>query len=131
MLIKCMFLSVLAPAVSIFLNANNSSVYQGTEMIIRCIASVSYAVDTEFDVIITWSTNPTEVMDRQYLTVTETNFSEIEYTSTIIISPVDTTDSATYMCTASIIPIGPDTDLDNIIPSLENSDTLIITVEGI
>ena len=122
--------SVPAPAVSVSLNTDDDgddgSVYQGTELVITCTAIVNSAVDIEFDVTIEWSSDPAEIMDGSYLTISGTSGSGHEYTRTVTISPVDTTDSATYTCTASITT--PDTDY--IIPSDEASDSEDITVEG-
>ena len=102
---------------------DDDSVYQGTELVITCNATVDSAVDTEFDVTIEWSRDPAEVMDGSYLTISGTIGSGHEYTSTVTISPVNTTDSATYTCTASITT--PDTDY--IIPSNDSEE---ITVKG-
>ena len=51
-----------------------------------------------------------------------------EFTSTVIFSPVDTTDSAIYTCTASVTPTASDTDY--VTSSMEGKDTVDITVEG-
>ena len=85
-------------------------------------------MDTGFDVIMTWNSSPLEAMNGPYVTITDTSGSGHEYSSTVTISPVDTTDSATYTCTASVTPTT--TEGDFIIPSMESSDTVNITVEG-
>ena len=102
--------------------------YQGTELVIRCTATVDSAVNTGFDVIITWSSEPAEVMNRTYVTISGTSGSGHVYNSTVTISPVNTTDSATYTCTASVIPTEGGDGI--IISSTNSSDTVIITVEG-
>ena len=142
---------VPAPGVFISLNTDDDDdgpVYQGTELVITCTATVDSAVDTEFNVTIEWSRmlhdnnssgsgqddledstfsgSGEELMNR--LTISDTNGSGLEYTSTVTISPVDTTDSATYTCTASITPATPDTDY--IMTSMDNSTTVNITVKG-
>ena len=110
---------------SVSLNTNGS-VYQGTELVITCNVTVDSAVDTEFNVSIEWSSYPAEVMDGSYLTISDTSGSDHEYTSTVTISPVNTTDSDIYTCTTSITT----TDTDYIIPSNEASDSEDITVKG-
>ena len=100
--------------------------YQGTELVITCIVTVDSAVDTGFDVIITWNSEPSEAMDGPYVTITGTSGSGHEYSGTVTISPVNTTDSATYTCTASVTT----TESDSITSSTESSDTVDITVEG-
>ena len=119
--------SVPAPNVSVSLNTNDT-VFQGTELVITCTVTVDSAVDTGFDVIMTWNSAPLEAMNGSYVTITDTSGSGHEYSSTVTISPVDTTDSATYTCTASVTPTT--TESDFIIPSMESSDTVEITVEG-
>ena len=120
--------SVPPPAVSVSLNTDDDdgSVYQGTELVITCNVTVNSAVDTEFNVTIEWSSDPAEVMNGSYLTISGTSGSGHEYNSTVTISPVNTTDSATYTCTTSITT--PDTDY--IIPSDVANDSEDITVEG-
>ena len=118
------------PDVSVSLNTDDT-VYQGTELVITCTVTVDSAVDTGFDVNVTWNSAPLEAMNGPYVTITtETSGSGHEhmFTSTVTISPVDTTDSATYTCTASVTPTT--TESDFIIPSMESSDTVEITVEG-
>ena len=103
--------------------SSDGTVYQGTVLDILCTVSVDSAVDTEVDINITWSSDPTDPMNGQYVTITDTKF-----TSTITFSPVDTTDSAMYTCTASVAPTASDS--DDVIPSGENSHTVDISVES-
>ena len=116
-----MFSSVPAPNVSVSLNTDDT-VYQGTGLIITCTALVMSIDDADFDIAITWTSNPPEAMNGPYVTITDTSGSGHEYSSTVTISPVDTTDSATYTCTASGSSF--------IIFSMESSDTVGIEVEG-
>ena len=113
-----MFSSVPAPNVSVSLNIDDT-VYQGTELIITCTALVMSIDDADFDIALTWTSNPPEAMTRPYVTITNTSGSGHEYSSTVTISPVDTTDSATYTCTATGSSF-----------SMESSDTVGIEVEG-
>ena len=101
--------------------------YQGTELVITCTATVDSAVNTEFGVIITWSSEPAQVMNGTYVTISGTSGSGHVYNSTVTISPVNTTDSANYTCTASVIPTEGG---DGIISSTNSSDTMDITVAG-
>ena len=117
--------SVPAPDVSISLNTDNDTVYQGTELVITCTVTVDSAVDTEYDVNMIWSSDTAE-SDGPYINISNITGSGQEYTSTVTISPVNTTDSATYTCTASITT----TDSDTIISSMKNSSTVDTTVEG-
>ena len=117
--------SVPAPAVSVNLNTDgDDSIYQGTELVITCTVTVDSAVNTMIDVNITWTSEPA---DGQYITISDTLSSDMGYISTVTIRPVDTTDSASYTCTASINSI---IDTDNIISSNETSDTVNVTVKG-
>ena len=138
--------SVPAPEVSVSLSTNDT-VYQGTELVITCTATVDSAVDTGFDITLTWTREPAEVMEgsetnsgdgsgsgqeytlmsSQYISISGTSGSGHVYTSTVTISPVNTTDSATYTCTASVNSTEGG---DGIISSTNSSDTLDITVEG-
>ena len=111
---------------SISLNTNDGTVYHGTELVITCTVTVDSAVNTGFDIIIKWSSEPSEAMNGPYVTITGTSGSEYEYSSTVTISPVNTTNSATYTCIASVTA----TESDSITSSTESSDTVDITVEG-
>ena len=123
----CCISSVPAPNVSISLNTDGT-VYQGTELIISCTVIVDPAVDTAFDVVMTWSSDPPDPMDGPFVTITDTRGSGLEFTSAVIFHPVDTTDSASYTCTASVTPTASDTDY--VTSSMEGRDTVDITVEG-
>ena len=112
---------------SVSLNTDDT-VYQGTELIITCTVTVDSAVDTAFHVNLTWSIDPPETMDGSYVTITETSGSGHVFTSTVTISPVDITDSASYTCTASITP--NITDNDYVISSTESRDTVNVEVKG-
>ena len=118
----CCVSSIPAPDVMISVSGDGT-VYQGTVVDILCTVSVDSAVDTEFDINITWSSDPPDHMNGQYVTVTDTKL-----TSTITFSPVDTTDSAMYTCTASVSPTASDS--DDVIPSEENSHTVDISVNS-
>ena len=106
---------------SISLNTD-VTVYQGTELIITCTALVMSMEDAGFDIAITWTSNPPEAINGPYVTITDTSGSRHEYSSTVTIIPVNTTDSATYTCTA--------TGSSFIMFSMESSDTVGIEVEG-
>ena len=112
-------------SVSLNTDDDGGTVYQGTELVITCNVTVDSAVDTEFYVSISWSSDPTEVMDGSFLTFSGTSGSGLEYDSTVTISPVNTTNSVNYTCTASINP-----HTAYIIPSNEGSASVDITVEG-
>ena len=101
--------------------------YQGTELVITCTATVDSAVNTVFDVIITWSSKPVEVMNGAYVNISDTSGSGHVYNSTVIISPVNTTDNSTFTCTASVISTE---DEYNIISSTNNTATMNIKVAG-
>ena len=102
--------------------------YQGTQLVITCTVTVDSAVDTGFDVNLTWSSNRSEIMTGPYVTTTDTSDSGHNFTSTVTISPVDTTDSANYTCTASVAATATGSDL--IISSMKSSNTMIIQVKG-
>ena len=104
--------------------SGDGTVYQGTVLDILCTVSVDSAVDTEVDINITWSSDPPGQMNGQYVSITNTT----KFTNTITFSPVDTTDSAMYTCTASVAPTASDS--DDVIPSGENSHTVNISVES-
>ena len=121
---------------SVNLNTDDDdSIYQGTELIITCTVTVDSAVNTMINVNIIWSTlqdmdsgsGSEEPMDGQYIKISDTTISDMEYISTVTIRPVDTTDSDFYTCTASINSLD---DNDNIISSIEASDTVNVTVKG-
>ena len=119
--------SVPAPDVSVSLNTDDT-VYQGTELVITCTVTVDSAVDTGFDVIMTWNSVPQATMNGPYVTITDTSGSGHEYSSTVTITPVNTTDSAYYTCTASVTVTV--TESDFIVSSMGGNDTVTITVQG-
>ena len=112
---------------SVYLNTNEDSVYQGTELIITCTATVDSAVNTRINVNMIWKSEP-EIMTGQYITISDTSSSGLEYTSTVTIRPVNTTDSGSYTCTVSVNPSSPHT--DNITSSMKKKDTVDITVRS-
>ena len=118
--------SVPAPAVSVSLNTNGP-VYQGTVLILNCTATVDSAVNTGFTVDITLTSEP-DTLNGKYVSITETNGSGLEFSRVVEFRPVDTTDSATYICTASIAPTASDS--DSVLASTSDTDTVSITVEG-
>ena len=118
--------SVPAPAVSVSLNTNGP-VYQGTVLVLSCTATVNSAVNTGFTVDITLTSEP-DTLSGRYVSITETSDSELEFTRAVEFRPVNTTDSATYTCTASIAPTASDS--DSVLASTSNTDTVSITVEG-
>ena len=119
---------VPAPAVSVYLNTNDDSVYQGTKLIITCTATVDSGVNTRINVNMMWSSEPAKIMTGQYIAISETSSSGLEYTSTVTIRPVNTTDSANYTCTVSVSPTIPHT--DNITSSMNQKHMIDIRVKG-
>ena len=109
---------------SISLNANGP-VYQGTVLVLSCTATVGSAVNTGFTVDITWTSNIPDTLNGTYVNINEMSGSGLEFSSRVEFRPVDTTDSATYTCTASIAPTATDSD-----SSQESTDTVNITVES-
>ena len=118
--------SVPAPAVSVSLHTNGP-VYQGTVLVLRCTATVDSAVNTGFTVDITLTSEP-DTLNGRYVSITNTSDSELEFSRVVEFRPVNTTDSATYSCTASIAPTASDS--DSVLASTSNTDTVSITVEG-
>ena len=49
-------------------------------------------------------------MNGQYITISVITNSGLEYTSAVHVRPVDTADSASFTCTASVHPTSPHTD---------------------
>ena len=113
---------------SVYLNTNDDSVYQGTELITICIATVDNAVNTRINVNMMWSSEPAKIMTGQYITINDTSSSGLEYTSTVTIRPVNTTDSGSYTCTVSVSPTSPHT--GNITSSMNEEHMIEITVES-
>ena len=118
--------SVPAPVVSVSLNTD-PPVYQGTVLVLNCTAIVDSAVDTGFTVDITLTSEP-DTLNGRYVSITNTSDSELEFSRTVEFRPVNTTDSATYTCTASIAPTASDS--DSVLASTSDTDTVSITVEG-
>ena len=125
-IIISLYPSVPAPVVSVSLNTNGP-VYQGTVLVLSCTATVDSAVNTNFTVDITLTSEP-DTLNGTYVTITETSDSELEFSRVVEFRPVNTTDSATYTCTASIAPTASDS--DSVLASTSNTDTVNITVEG-
>ena len=109
------------------INTGDGPVVQGTQLIMNCSVSVSYSVDTEFIVGISWSSQPGRVLNGQFVTISEIIGSGHEFYITVTISPVDLTDSAVYTCTASVSPINSSA---GVVASSEGQDSVNITVEG-
>ena len=99
---------------------------QGTELIISCSVSISPAVNTDFDVSITWSSDPPDALNGSYVKISEISVSGLEFTRTLSISAVNLSDSALYSCTASISP----RDSTGVLASNESRDSVILTVIG-
>ena len=113
---------------SVYLNTNDDSVYQGTELVITCTTTVDNAVNTRINVNMIWKSEP-EIMTGQYITISDTSSSGLEYTSTVTIRPVNTTDSGSYTSTVSVSPTSPHT--DNIITSsMKKKYTVDVTVRS-
>ena len=101
--------------------------YRGTQLDIICFISVDASVDTLFDLSITWTKNSENVMSDPNITISRANTSRLEFKSTLtIISPLDTSDSAFYTCTAAVFP----TDTEGVLASNDNTSSVNITVEG-
>ena len=113
---------------SVYLNTNEDSVYQGTELVITCTVTVDTAVNTMINVNMMWSSEPAKIMNGQYITINETSSSGLEYTSTFTIRPVNTTDSGSYTCTVSVNPTTPHT--ENITSSMNEEHMIDITVRS-
>ena len=96
-------------------------------LVLSCTATVDHAVDTDFTVNITW-TSDHEPDSLNGVTATDTSSSGLEFSRTVEFRPVNTTDSATYTCTASIAPTASDSDY--VLASMNNTDTVDITVNS-
>ena len=107
-------------------NTGSGPVVQGTELVIYCSVSTSSAVNTEFDISITWSSDPAEALNRSYVKISEISGSGLEFTRTLSISPVNLSDSALYSCTASISPRDP----TGVVVSNESTASVNVTVIG-
>ena len=111
---------------SIFLSTEGTT-YQGTTLTLTCTATMDTAVNTEFDVSITWSSTNTAALSGQFTTASGRMGSGHQFTHTVTFSPVNTTDSGGYTCKATATPT--DSDLA-IIPSSVGVASTTITVEG-
>ena len=107
-------------------NTGSGPVVQKTELVISCSVSISPAVNNEFNVSITWSSDPAEALNGSYVRISEISGSGLEFTRTLSISPVDLSDSAQYSCTASISP----RDRTGVMASNESTDLVNVTVIG-
>ena len=77
----------------------------------------------------TWSSDhEPDSLKGTFVTLTEMSGSGLEFSNTVEFRPVNTTDSATYTCTASIAPT--DSHSDYVLASMSNTDTVDITVNG-
>ena len=104
-------------------------VYQGTVLVLSCTATVDHSVDTNFTVNMTWTSHhEPDSLNGTFANITKTSGSGLEFSRTVEFRPVNTTDSATYTCTASIAPTASDSDY--VIASMSNTDTVNITVNG-
>ena len=117
-------LLVPPPNVSVALNTDVNEVYQGTELVLTCSVSVNTSVDTSFTVNITWSSD--SLLNRQYVTISNQEGSGHVYSRKVTISPVNTSDSANYICSATVFP----SDSTFIIASNTSKDKVIIEVKG-
>ena len=120
------FLTVPPPSVSISVSSDVEAVYQGTKLVLTCSISVHSAVNTETIVKIAWRRDTYQVLWGQYVNISETEGSGHEYSRTVTFSPVDTSDSALYSCTASLSP----SLTGSVIASSETTDTLYIHVKS-
>ena len=111
---------------SISVSTDVEAVYQGTELVLTCSISGHSAVNTDFNVEITWSRSTFQVLSGQYITISETEGSGHEYSRTVTFSPVDTSDSAIYTCTASLSP----SPTGSVIASSETTDTIYIRIQS-
>ena len=118
--------TVPAPNVSVSDGVHGGPVIQGTELVLSCSVQVSTALNTGFRVQIAWSSVPTGALLGQYANTSETKGSGQIYGSSVTISPVNTSDSATYTCTASALP----NEISYVIGSNESKDSVNIAVES-
>ena len=117
-------LSVPPPNVSVTPNTDVDEVYQGTELVLTCSVSVNTSVDTPFTLNISWSS--VSSLNGQYVTISNQEGSGHLYSRKITISPVNTSDSANYICSATVFP----SDSTFIIVSEKSKDEVIIEVKG-
>ena len=95
--------------------------YRGTQLVVICSVSVDDAVNTPFNVNISWGSEPPING-----AISETRRSGQKFTRTVTIDLLDTSDSAVYTCTARVFP----NDTEGVIDSNETTATINITVEG-
>ena len=120
-------LSVPPPNVSVTLNTDVDEVYQGTELVLTCSVSVNTSVNTPFTVNISWSSDSShDVLNGQYVIISNQEGSGYLYSRKVTISPVNTSDSANYICSATVFP----SDSTFIIASNTSKDEVIIEVKG-
>ena len=120
-------LSVPPPNVSVTLNTDVDEVYQGTELVLTCSVSVSTSVNTSFTVNITWSSDRSQdVLNGQYVIISNQEGSGYLYSRKVTISPVNTSDSAKSLCAATVLP----TDTASVISSNTSKIEVIIKVKG-
>ncbi|CAI8023537.1 Basement membrane-specific heparan sulfate proteoglycan core protein [Geodia barretti] len=121
-----MSLVIPAPRVSVGTNAGDEGpYYRGTQLDIICSISVDASVNTLFYVNITWTRDSKSVMSDPNITISRANTSRLEFTSTLAISPLDTSDSAFYTCTASVFP----TDGEGVLASNGATASVNVSVE--
>ena len=112
---------------SVALNTDVDEVYQGTELVLTCSVSVNTSVNTPFTVNITWSSDSShDVLNGQYATVSNQEGSGHLYSRKVTISPVNTSDSANYICSVVVFP----TNSTFIIASEKSKDEVSIKVKG-
>ena len=111
---------------SLTLSTDVGEIYQGTQLVLTCSISVHSAVNTDYNVNINWSKNRFQDISGQYVTISVTEGSGHEYSSTVTFSPVDTSDGAIYNCTASLSP----SLTGSVIASNDNTDTKYIPVKS-
>ena len=105
---------------------DDGSFYRGTQLDIICSISVDASVDTLFDLSITWTRDSKSAMSDPNITISQTNTSRLEFTSTLTISPLDIPDSAFYTCAAAVLP----TDTEGVLASNDTTASVNVSVEG-
>ena len=111
---------------SISVSTDAEAVYQGRELVLTCFISLHSSVNTPFTTSVVWSSSKPQVLSGQYVTISETEGSGHEYSKTVTFSPVDTSDSAIYICIASLSP----SLTGSVIASSETTDTIYIHVKS-
>ena len=112
---------------SVTLNTDVNEVYQGTELVLTCSVSVNTSVNTPFTVNIMWSSDSShDVLNGQYVNISNQEGSGHLYSRKVTISPLNTSDSANYICSATVFP----SDSTFIISSNTSNDEVIIEVKG-